>query len=114
MNGSATGSALLLAVLLTGCAKPDVKYSDLRPATTAIVSNGVVTVHLGSDLTASACWTRVKSRIEGAQVYLVGYRTLREQTREISVRIPTSTQANSVKIVWVDPDGSQVSIPRTR
>ena len=41
-------------MLLAGCAAPDVKYSDLQPATTATVAGDAVTVHLGSDLTASA------------------------------------------------------------
>ncbi len=107
-------SVLLLTVLLTGCSKPDVKYSDLRPATSATVSNGVVTLHVGSDLTASGCWTRVKSRIEGSRIYLIGYRTMSEQSREISIRLPGSANADSVELVWVDPEGSQVHVPISR
>ncbi len=114
MSRFVTISILLLTVLLTGCSKPDVKYSDLRPATSATVSNGVVTVHLGSDLTASACWTRVKSRMEGSCIYLVGYRTIREQSREVSIRLLGSTKADSVEVIWVDPDGSRVRVPASR
>jgi hypothetical protein len=103
---------LSLSVFLTGCAKPNVKYSDLRPATTAMVSGDTVTIHLGSDLTASACWTIPKARVEGQTVYLVGYRTLREQSREFVVRL--SASSHSVTVVWVDPDGSHVTVPITK
>ena len=65
MNRIATILVLGLTIFLKGCAKPDVKYSDLSPATTATVSGDNVTIHLGSDLTASACWTRPKARVEG-------------------------------------------------
>ena len=104
---------LSLALFLTGCATPDVKYSDLQPATTATVSNGVVTVHLGSDLTASACWTRVRLRAEGSRVYLAGNRTLQEQSRKISIRVSPSVDANSVQVIWVNPDGTRVPVPVT-
>ncbi len=103
---------LSFSVFLTGCSKPDVKYSDLRPATTATVSGDTVTIHLGSDLTASACWTIPKARVDGQTVYVVGYRTLREQSREFVVRLPASSQ--SVTVVWVDPDGSRVTVPITK
>ena len=103
---------LSLSVFLSGCAKPDVKYSDLRPATTATISGSTVTVHLGSDLTASACWTIPKARIEGQTVYIVGYRTLREQSREFVIQLPAGLQ--SVTVVWVDPDGSHVTVPVTK
>ena len=114
MNRLLTIPLLMLALFLTGCAKSDVKYSDLRPATSATVSDGVVTVHVGSDLTASACWTRVKSSVEGSRIYLVGYRTMREQSREVPIRLPGSTKADSVEVVWVDPDGTQVRVPTSK
>lgn len=100
---------LSFSVFLTGCSKPDVKYSDLRPATTATVSGDAVTIHLGSDLTASPCWTIPKARVDGQTVDVVGYRTLREQSREFVVRFPASSQ--SVTVVWIDPDGSHVTVP---
>jgi len=102
---------LSFSVFLAGCSNPDVKYSDLSPATTATVSGDTVTIHLGSDLTASACWTIPKARVEGQTVYVVGYRTLREQSREFVVRLPASSQ--SVMVVWLDPDGSRVTVPIT-
>ena len=103
---------LSLSVFLTGCATPDVKYSDLSPATTATVSGGTVTIHLGSNLMASACWTIPKARVDGQTVYVVGYSTLREQSREFVVRLPAGLQ--SVTVVWIDPDGSHVTVPITK
>lgn len=111
MNRFATILLLSLSLFVVGCSKPDVKYSDLSPATTATVSGDTVTIHLGSDLTASACWTKPKARVEGQTVYVVGYRTLSEQSREFVVRLPASASSQSVTVVWVDPDGSRVSIP---
>ncbi len=111
MNRFATILLLTVSVFLAGCSKPDVKYSDLSPATTATIAGDTVTIHLGSDLKASACWTRPKARVEGRTVYVVGYRTIREQSRKfvIQVRAPASSQP--VTIVWIDPDGSHVPVP---
>ena len=111
MNRFATILLLSLGVFLAGCAKPDVKYLDLSPATTATVSGDTVTIHLGSDLTASACWTQPKARVERQTVYIVGYRTLREQSSNLAVRLPASVSAQSVTVMWIDPDGSRVSVP---
>jgi len=102
---------LFLSLLLAGCATPDVKYADLQPATTATVAGDTVTVHLGSDLKASACWTRPKARVEGRTVYLVGYRTIREKNRQFVVQLPKSTNSQPVSVIWVDPDGSRVAVP---
>jgi hypothetical protein len=114
MNRFSTILLLGLSVFLAGCATPDVNYSDLRPATTATVSGGAVTIHLGSDLMASACWTRPKVRVDGQTVYVVGYRTMHEQSREFVVRLPVSVSSQPVVIVWVDPDGSRVTVPITK
>jgi len=105
---------LSLSAFLSGCAKPDVKYSDLRPATTATISGSTVTIHLGSDLTASACWTKPKAKIEAQTVYVVGYRTMREQSREFAVQLPASVTPQTVSVVWIDPDGSHVTVPITK
>jgi hypothetical protein len=105
---------LSLSVLLSGCANPDVKYSDLRPASTATISGNTVTLHLGSNLNASACWTRPKAKIEGQTIYVVGYSTLREQNREFAIRLPASVSAQPVAVVWINPDGSRVSVPNTK
>ena len=104
-------SIFSISVVLTGCATPNVKYSDLRPPTTATASGDTITVHVGSDLMNSACFTRTKARAERQTVYIVGYRTLREQSREFVVRLPASVNAQSVAVLWVDPDGSHVSVP---
>jgi hypothetical protein len=114
MRRTAVSFALLLIVFLAGCAAPDVKYADLQPATTATVAGGTVTVHLGSDLKASACWTRPKARVEGRTAYIVGYRTMREQSREFVVRLPEASSSQPVSVVWVDPDGSRVAVPITK
>lgn len=114
MRRATTTFSPLLALLLAGCAAPDVKYTDLQPATTATVSSDTVTVHLGSDLKASACWTRPKARVEGRTVAIVGYRTIREQSREFMVRVPASTNSQPVSVVWVDPDGTRVVVPVTK
>ena len=110
MKHFATILLLSLNMFLTGCAKPDVKYPDLSPVTTATVSGDTVTIHLGSDLTASACWTRPKARVDGRTVYVVGYRTLKEQSREFAVHLPASASSQPVSVVWVDPDGSRVTV----
>jgi len=106
---------LSLSVFLTGCAKPDVKYSDLLPATTATVSDATVTVHLGIHITEVASWWGAipKARVLGQIVYLSGYRTTSlHPVREFVVRLPASLQ--SVTVVWVDPDGSHVTVPITK
>jgi len=111
MSRAATILLPLLAVFLAGCATPDVKYSDLQPATTATVSGDTVTVHLGSDLMNSACYPQPKARVEGRTVYIGAHRTLREQSREFVVRLPAATNAHPVSVVWVDPDGKRVAVP---
>ena len=111
MSRTTTSFLAMVAVLVTGCAAPDVKYADLQPATTATVDGDAVTVHVGSDLTASACWTRPKAKVEGRTIYLVGYRTMREQNRDFVVLLPASSSARPVSVIWVDPDGSRVVVP---
>lgn len=108
------GFAVITCLFLTACSPPDVKYSDLQPATTATISNRVVMVHLGSDLIASACWTHPKAKVQGQTVYIVGYRTYRQQSREFDVQLPDSVSPQSVKVIWVNPDGSEVSVPITK
>jgi len=112
MKHFTTTLLLSFTVLLSGCSKPDVKYSDLSPATTAKVSGDTIIIHLGSDLTASACWTIPKARVDGHTVYVVGYRTLREQSCKFEVQLPSGLQL--VTVAWIDPDGSQVTVPITK
>ena len=114
MNRIASLFLLTLTVLLAGCAAPDVKFSDLQPTTTATIASNTVTIHLGSDLMASSCWTRPKARVEDGAVYVAGYRTMRERSREFVVRLPTATNMQPVSVVWIDPDGKRVAIPITK
>jgi hypothetical protein len=111
MNRIVASLLVAMTVLLAGCATPDVKYSDLQPPTTASVAGDTVTVHLGSDLTALACWTKPKTRVEGSTVYVAGYRTMLEQSRDFVVRLPASTNSQPVSVFWVNPDGSRVAVP---
>ena len=111
VNRTAALGVIATSVLLFGCANPDVRYADLKPATTATLAGETVTVHLGSDLTASACWTSPKARVEGSTVFIVGYRTLREKSRDFVVRLSAQASSQPVSVIWVNPDGSKVSIP---
>ena len=111
MKRIAASLALALSVFLAGCATPDVKYSDLQPPTCATVAGDTVTVHLGSDLLASACWTKPKARVEDRTVYVAGCRTMREQSRDFVVRLPASTNSGPVSVFWVNPDGSRIAVP---
>jgi hypothetical protein len=106
-------SSLSLAAFLASCARPDVKYSDLRPATTAAVSGNTVWIHLGSDRMNSACWTRPKAKVAAQIDSVTSYRTLRKQSREFAVRLPASVRPHTVSAVWIDPDGRKVPIPMT-
>ena len=114
MNRTVTAILLAMTVLLAGCATPDVKYADLQPATTATVASNTVTIHLGSDLMNSACYPQPKARVKDGTVYVVGYRTLREQSREFVIRLPAGTKARPISVVWVDPDGKRVAVPTTK
>ena len=114
MKRFATISLLSLSIVLTGCHKPEVKFTDMRPTPTATVSGDRVTVHLGGDYLNSATYVCPKSKVEGQTVYVFGYRTLREQKRELSIRLPASVSSRSVAVVWIDPDGSDVPVPITK
>ncbi len=114
MNRLVTTLLLGVGALATGCAMPNVKYSDLSPPTTATVSGDTITVHLGSDLMNSACFTRPKASVKGQTVFIVGYRTLREQSRSFLVRVTTSVISQSVAVVWVDPGGNRFPVPITK
>jgi len=111
MKQIAVAFLLMLTVLLVGCGTPNVKYSDLRPATIATVSGDTVTVQLGGDVMNSACYPRPKARVEGRTAYITAHRTMREQSREFVVRLPVSASSQPVSVVWVDPDGNQVAVP---
>ena len=105
---------LSLTLVLTGCHKPEVKFTDMRPNPTATISGDTVTLHLGGDLLTSAYWIHPKAKVQGQTVYVFGYRTLQEQSREYIVHLPASVSSQSVSVVWINPDGSHVAIPITK
>ena len=112
MIRSAATLLLINAVFLISCgAAPDVKYSDLHPPAKATISGDTLVVHIGSDLANSACFTMPKARVEGHTVFISGYRTLRKQSRDFSVRLPASTSSQPVAVIWIDPDGKHISVP---
>jgi len=102
---------LVASMFLTGCHKPEVRFTDMRPTPTAAVSDGTVTVHLGGAYLTSAYWVHAKSKIKGHTIYVYGYYTLKEMSHEYVVKLPASVSSQTVSVVWVNPDGSQVPIP---
>jgi hypothetical protein len=103
---------LCSAAILSSCAtRPDVAYADLTPSTTATVSGNRVTIHLGSNLLNSACWTRISIRIEEKTVRLSGSRTLWEQPQEVCRKLPAKAAMSPWTVVWKNPDGSLVKVP---
>jgi len=105
---------LAVCVFLTGCHKPEVKFTDMRPTPTATVSDGAVTVHLGGAFLTSAYWVHAKSKIKDHTIYVYGYYTLKEMSHEYVAKLPASVSSQAVSIVWLNPDGSQVPIPFTK
>jgi hypothetical protein len=107
---------MALSVCLTGCHKPGVKYSDIRIAPTATISNGVVTIFLQGSYLGSNTWVRAKSRFEGQTLCLYGYRTTSEpeMEHEYVVNLPASVSSQSVTVIWIDPDGIRVPVPTTK
>ena len=100
-----------LSLLFSGCRTPDIKYSWLKPATTATVSDRTVTLHIGSDMMNTACWTRPKVRVDASTIYVAGYMTIFEQNREVVVRLPAKAASQPVSVFWVDPHGTRVPVP---
>jgi hypothetical protein len=72
----------------------------------------VGSIRFGSDLTALACGTIPKARVDGPTVNVVGYRAFREQSHEFAVRLPAGSQ--SVTFMGVDSDGSRDTVPITK
>ena len=92
-------------------AKPDVKYSDLAPATTATIHRNKIVLHLGSDTENSACYTKVKTKITGKTISVTGHRTLLKQSREVEVPLIGSADAGKITIEWINPNGSITIVP---
>jgi hypothetical protein len=105
---------ILTASLVVGCHKPEVKFTDIRPAPTATITNNTAIIHIGSDYYNSATYISPRTRIEGQTIYVFGYRTLKEQKRDSIVQLPTSVNPQSVTVEWLNPDGSHVPISITK
>jgi hypothetical protein len=105
---------ILTASLVVGCHKPEVKFTDMRPAPTATITNNTAIIHIGSDYYNSATYISPSAKVKGQTIYVFGYRTLKEQKHDLIVQLPTSTNNQSVTIEWLNPDGSHVPISITR
>ena len=105
-----------LSVGLTGCHKTGVKFTDMRTAPTATISNRVATIYLQGAFLGSNTWVEAKSRFEDQTLCLSGYRTSSEPEadHEYVINLPAAVSAESMSIVWIEPDGSRVPIPTTR
>lgn len=114
MKRLATILILVVSVLLTGCRKPEVKFTDMRPTPTATASDSTVTVHLGGAYLTSAYWVHAKSKIKDHTIYVYGYYTLSEMSHEYVVKLPASLRSQPVSVIWLNPDGSQIPIPWTK
>lgn len=107
---------LVLSVFLTSCHKTGVKYTDMRTAPTATISNDVVTISLPSSFLGSNTWVQAKSRFEGQTLRVSGYRTTSEPEvdHEYVFKLPDSVSSQTVTVIWIDPDGSRVPVPTTK
>jgi hypothetical protein len=95
----------------TAARPQDVKYSDLSPASTATVSNDTVIIHLGSDTNRFGLRTQTANKVEGETVYIEGWGVIPPQLDQVEVKLPAPVNPASVAVIWVDPDGSQVTVP---
>jgi hypothetical protein len=101
---------LSMMILLAGCDRSDVKYTDLTPGTMASVSGENMIIHLGSYRKASDRWTSIKTKIDGQKIYVYGYLTAQKQGSEFILKLPASVNPESVSVVWINPDGTHVTI----
>ena len=104
-------STLAICLAFASCNSSRVRYDDLSPATHATITHDTATIHLGSNLTASACWTHAKSRLEGNALAIWGYRTLHQTSQSFVIKLPPAVNPRSVSIIWINPDGDRVTIP---
>jgi len=106
---------LILAVCagVTGCHKAGVRFTELHTAPIATMTNDLVTVHFQGFYLGGENWAEMKSRMEGTTLCVSGYQTSTEPEidRDYSVRLPAALNAQSLNVVWVNPDGSRVPIP---
>ena len=101
-------------MVLTGCHSPEIKFNDIRPTPTATIASNNVIVHLGGDYLNSALWVHPKFRVKDQTVYVFGYHTLKEMSREYVIKLPASANSKTITVVWLNPDGSHITIPITK
>ncbi|HEV2330018.1 MAG TPA: hypothetical protein VGY56_14650 [Verrucomicrobiae bacterium] len=78
----------------------------------ASVTDHTVTIHLSNYLAdRPPTWIHPKAEVQGQTIYLYGYRTSQVQKSTYIVRLPASVNPQSVSVIWIDPDGSQLRIP---
>ncbi|MDB6117760.1 MAG: hypothetical protein JWO08_1541 [Verrucomicrobiaceae bacterium] len=104
---------LILASILTlgACTIPQVKYSDMNPYAYATASGAGLTVHLGSEQSRKAGWVVTNTKVEGRVVYLRGYRSYAQESRDVQVALPAGVDARSVSVIWVNPNGKFIPVP---
>jgi hypothetical protein len=105
-----------LGAVLAGCSsttKSQVKFTDVRPGPAATITDDKIQIVFGNDIAAPACWIHPGSRTEGETVYVYGHHSPDWATHEYLVEAPSATNSQDVKVVWVNPDGSQVPVPMT-
>ena len=108
---------VIVGLFLVGCRSPQVAFRDMDPKPTASVSGGTLMVHLGvvTNIPVSEVWIAHKAKIVGQTVSVSSYRSFyHEQSREFSIQLPATVATQTVSVVWIDPDGSKVSVPITK
>ncbi len=89
----------------------------MDPKPTASVSGEKLTVHLGviTNIPSSNVWIGHKAKVAGHTVSITGFQSFnREQNREFAVTLPLSVNPQTLLVIWIDPDGSHVTVPITR
>lgn len=103
---------ILTAILgLGACTIPQVRYSDMNPYAYATASGAGLAVHLGVNQAEKAGWVVTNTKVEGQVVYLRGYRTYTQESRDVQVALPAGVDARSVSVIWVDPNGKFIPVP---
>ncbi len=108
---------LIIGTFLAGCRGPQVAFRDMDPKPTASVTGDILTVHLGviTNIPVSEVWIGHKAKVIGHTVSIIGFQSFNyEQSREFAVQLPTPVSSQSVSVVWLEPDGSHVTVPITK
>jgi hypothetical protein len=108
---------LIIGTFLAGCRGPQVAFHDMDSKPTASITGDILTVHLGviTNIPVSEVWIGHKAKVVGHTVSIIGFQSFDyEQNREFAVQLPTPVSSQSVSVVWVDPNGSHVTVPITK